>query len=157
MSPLLAQSRHCAAEFQCPLLGVKRTWNGGCVYRKLKPEHNGDAAASKRTWRWYTEKPSMQVRRIKMTILSLRLNRRARETVFGFGITCAALIFLDGALAAEKHQRTYQECRKLAISEGVPIRDPEHYRGNYKALESMELSANPRGFIARCMASKAHR
>ena len=26
--PLLAQSRHHAAEFQCPLLGVKRTLNG---------------------------------------------------------------------------------------------------------------------------------
>ena len=75
----------------------------------------------------------------------------------GFGITCVALILLDGALAAEKHQRTYRQCRELAISEGVPIRDPEHYRGNYEALESVELRANPRGFIARCMASKSHR
>jgi hypothetical protein len=29
MCPLLAQSGHLAAEFQCPLLGVKRTSGGG--------------------------------------------------------------------------------------------------------------------------------
>ena len=72
-----------------------------------------------------------------------------------FGLTCAVLILCNATLAAEKHKggRTYKECRKLAIEEGIPMRDPEHYRGNYKALEAIELKANPYGFIARCMTS----
>jgi hypothetical protein len=77
---------------------------------------------------------------------------------FGLAITCAVLILCDAASATEKHKggRTYKECRKLAIAEGIPIRDPKHYRGNYKALEDVELQTNPRGFIARCMAAKSH-
>ena len=33
VGPLLAQSGHYAAEFQCPLLGVKRTWRPSCAHR----------------------------------------------------------------------------------------------------------------------------
>ena len=68
------------------------------------------------------------------------------------------LIVGNAASTAEEHKggRTYKECRKLAIAEGYPIRDPKHYRGNYKALEDVELQTNPRGFIARCMATKSH-
>jgi hypothetical protein len=45
---------------------------------------------------------------------------------FGLAITCAVLILCDAASATEKHKggRTYKECRKLAIAEGIPIRDP---------------------------------
>jgi hypothetical protein len=32
MSPVLAQSGHHAAEFQCPLLGVKRTLSKGAMH-----------------------------------------------------------------------------------------------------------------------------
>ena len=75
---------------------------------------------------------------------------------FELAITCAVLILCEAASATEKHKgdRTYKECRKLAIAEGIPIRDPKHYRGNYKALEDVELQTNPRGFIARCMRSQ---
>src|SRR5262249_49402933 len=39
--PLLAQSGHCETEFQCPLLGVKRTW----------PKNSSMSANDpKRTW-----------------------------------------------------------------------------------------------------------
>jgi hypothetical protein len=77
------------------------------------------------------------------------------KQLFGLAATCAVLILCNAISAAEKHKgsRTYKECRKLAIEEGIPIRDPEHYRGNYKALEDVELRTNPRGFIARCMAT----
>ena len=34
--PLLAHSGHCAIEFQCPLLGVKRTW-GNRIFHKAAP------------------------------------------------------------------------------------------------------------------------
>jgi hypothetical protein len=41
MSPLLAQSGHFTAEFQCPLLGVKRTLVGDAAMSAFDP---------KRTW-----------------------------------------------------------------------------------------------------------
>jgi hypothetical protein len=36
--PLLAQSGHRAAEFQCPLLGVKRTLVGGAAMSAFDPK-----------------------------------------------------------------------------------------------------------------------
>jgi len=82
------------------------------------------------------------------------------KQLVGLAMMCAVLVLLcNQTSAAEKHKgsRSYKECRKLAIAEGIPIRDPEHYRGNYKALEDVELRTNPRGFIARCMDAKSHR
>ena len=78
----------------------------------------------------------------------------ATEMKSALAITCAAMILCNPTSASERHKegRTYKECRKLAIAEGYPVRDPEHYRGNYRALEEVELRKNPRGFIARCMA-----
>ena len=79
------------------------------------------------------------------------------KQLFGLVVSCLVLIVCNATSVADKHKggRTYKECRKLAIAEGIPIRDPEHYRGNYKALEDVELATNPRGFIARCMATKS--
>jgi len=45
MSPLLAQSGHLAGEFQCPLLGVKRTLVGDAAMSAFDP---------KRTSAWHS-------------------------------------------------------------------------------------------------------
>src|SRR6516165_2794724 len=42
MSPLLAQSGHFATEFQCPLLGVKRTWVAPSPMSAFDPKQTSD-------------------------------------------------------------------------------------------------------------------
>ena len=43
--PLLAQSGHLAAEFQCPLLGAKRTWRGPNAMSAFDPKRTSAASA----------------------------------------------------------------------------------------------------------------
>ena len=46
--------------------------------------------------------------------------------------------------------RTFEECQKLALSRGIPIKKAHPER--YMMLKGYGEKTNPKGFMARCMA-----
>jgi len=54
-------------------------------------------------------------------------------------------------LVAQKHVRSYDECRQLAIAHGI-ARPSANAGARYQRLNAAGQKTHPTGFIARCMA-----
>ena len=54
--------------------------------------------------------------------------------------------------AGAKHERSFEECRDLAVARGVPIRKTGNiYQREYMQRKAAGLKTTPKGFIVRCM------
>ena len=74
----------------------------------------------------------------------------------GLGITSAVSILSVSPVAAEdKKGRSFEECRDLAVSRGVPIRTTgKVFQREYMQRKAAGMKTDPKGLIARCMAGK---
>ena len=78
--------------------------------------------------------------------------------------SCLAVIFAgcvamsgphQALAAASKHERSFEECRDLAVSRGVAIRKTgDIYQREYMQRKAAGLKTTPKGFIVRCMAGE---
>jgi hypothetical protein len=66
---------------------------------------------------------------------------------------CVTLCGMQQTLAAgSKHERTFEECRDLAVSRGVPVRKTgDVYQREYMQRKAAGLKTTPKGLIVRCM------
>jgi hypothetical protein len=57
--------------------------------------------------------------------------------------------------AGTKRERSFEECRDLAVSRGVPIRKSgDVYQREYMQRKAAGLKTTPKGLIVRCMAGE---
>ena len=69
--------------------------------------------------------------------------------------SCLMAAGLQASAAAGKHERSFEECRDLAVSRGVAIRKTgEIYQREYMQRKAAGLKTTPKGFIVRCMAGE---
>jgi len=78
-APLLAQSRHHEAEFQCPLLGVKRTYRNVCYAPESGHPPYCDARFIRRHRREASPGAESACRRREAMLLATILAQRQRD------------------------------------------------------------------------------
>ena len=80
----------------------------------------------------------------------------SRSCLVAVAAACIALVEVHQTLAAGgKHERSFEECRDLAVSRGVAIRATgKIYQREYMQRKAAGLKTTPKGFIVRCMAGE---
>ena len=80
----------------------------------------------------------------------------AARLCFVFAVTsCLMAADVQASAAASKHERSFEQCRDLAVSRGVAIRKTgEIYQREYMQRKAAGLKTTPKGFIVRCMAGE---
>jgi hypothetical protein len=79
----------------------------------------------------------------------------ARSCLACVAIACLVLAGVQTPAAGSKHERSFEECRDLAVSRGVPIRATgKIYQREYMQRKAAGLKTTPKGFIVRCMAGE---
>jgi hypothetical protein len=79
----------------------------------------------------------------------------ARLCLIIFTASCLVPAGVQTSVAGSKHERSFEECRDLAVSRGVPIRKTvEIYQREYMQRKAAGLNTTPKGFIVRCMAGE---
>jgi len=69
------------------------------------------------------------------------------KTIGAFGLLFLVVAFPASSFATT---RTFDECQRLALSRGIPIKKAHPDR--YMMLKVHGEKTNPKGFMARCMA-----
>jgi hypothetical protein len=69
------------------------------------------------------------------------------KTIAMFGFVLLVVMIPAASFAKT---RTFEECQKLALSRGIPIKKAHPDR--YMMLKGYGEKTNPKGFMARCMA-----
>ena len=69
------------------------------------------------------------------------------KTIATLGLLLGAIAIPTASLATA---RTFEECQKLAVARGIPIKKAHPDR--YMMLKGNGEKTDPKGFMARCMA-----